>query len=313
MFCTESSVIVHEQRMTPVPGHIGALMVSYLACVAPGRLGSLINRALYWSENRRRRIDFMIIGIQKAGTSWLSARLHEVPDIQLSYPKETQFFKFRWRPEYDQWSPERVRARYLRRFWSPPRAKILFEASPGYVVDGAIARRVARILPDVRLIVVLRNPVHRAYSAYNMWVRNRQWPLSFQQTCLPVLERARQASAQHGDRLSFYQSLGLDVPDNLISYGLYYYHLIQWFEVFPRDRFYVMTTADLNNPERLADLLSFVGAEREGVAAMQLGREAAGKHLGAPISDTDRERLEAFFAPYNQILFKLLDVPDLDW
>ncbi|MDX1407247.1 MAG: sulfotransferase [Saprospiraceae bacterium] len=249
----------------------------------------------------------MIIGIQKGGTSWLSARLHEIPDVQLSYPKETHFFKFRWKPEYDTWSPARVRARYLRRFWKHPRAPVLFEASPGYIVDGAIARRIHRVMPDSKFVVILRDPVERAFSAYNMWVRKREWPLSFRETYQPAMERAIACASQHGDSMEFYHALNRDVPDNIISYGLYYYHLAQWFEVFPRKQFHVMTTRQLNDRRSLAALLSFVGVASSHLDHMQLAKVASGKYRGQPMNDTDRVQLSSFFAPYNEMLFGLLD------
>jgi hypothetical protein len=103
---------------------------------------------------------FLIIGAQKSATRWLRVNLGEHPDA-FTVPGEVEFFNLhfrrgvRWyRSWFDDWKGERA----------------VGEATPGYMMQGdnpgVVAARIDGMLPDVRLIALLRNPVDRAYSAF---------------------------------------------------------------------------------------------------------------------------------------------------
>ena len=98
----------------------------------------------------------------------------------------------------------------------------------------------------------------------------------------------------------------------MISFGWYYYHLKAWFDAFPRDQFFVMTTKQLNDRHTLEGLLDFIGVDQSAIDSMQLDVRPRG-HSGDPISAAARAELLAFYAPYNQRLFDLLGVDDLPW
>lgn len=108
------------------------------------------------------RIDFMVIGVQKAGTTALYDYLAEDPSIGLSQVKEVHFFDdetLDWaRPDYDP---------YHARFdWDRP--AIRGEATPIYVYWPGSLERIARYNPAIRLILLLRDPVERAWSHWRM-------------------------------------------------------------------------------------------------------------------------------------------------
>ena len=106
---------------------------------------------------------FLIIGAQKSATRWLRLNLGLHPDVYAA-STELEFFndneRFEtlgtswYREQFDGWSGERI----------------VGEATPGYMFwsDGpdVAAERIRRVVPDVRLIAILRNPVDRAQSAF---------------------------------------------------------------------------------------------------------------------------------------------------
>lgn len=103
--------------------------------------------------------NFLIIGAAKAGTTSLYHYVRQHPDIYMSPVKEPAFY-----------APgplsARSRAEYERLFEAATIQRARGEASPQYLNHEAAPDRIAADLPDVRLIVSLRNPVDRAYSSY---------------------------------------------------------------------------------------------------------------------------------------------------
>lgn len=116
-------------------------------------------RSLGPTANVDRLPTFMIIGAAKAGTTSLHHYLDQHPEISMSRPKETNFFE---RPDYRD-----AIAEYERCFADGTRAR--GEASVHYtcfpVVPG-VPERISSILPDLRLIYCVRDPVDRAVGHY---------------------------------------------------------------------------------------------------------------------------------------------------
>jgi hypothetical protein len=105
---------------------------------------------------------FLIIGAQKSATRWLRSNLGKHPDI-FTAQGELEFFHDEHR--YEDLGP----AGYRRMFKGWAGEPIVGEATPGYMMwrhqPEVVARRINEMLPDARLIAILRNPVDRAYSA----------------------------------------------------------------------------------------------------------------------------------------------------
>jgi hypothetical protein len=116
---------------------------------------------------------FLIIGAQKSATRWLRANLGAHPAIYTA-DFEVAFFN----------EPRRVRRQgvdwYRQQFAGWEGEPVVGEATPGYMVPRhepqLVARRIDRMLPDVRLIALLRNPVERAHSALVHHARRNRVP-----------------------------------------------------------------------------------------------------------------------------------------
>jgi hypothetical protein len=112
-----------------------------------------------------RNIDFLICGAQKAGTTALSAYLDMHPDISLPQRKELHFFD----NESIQWGENIniIRKRYHSLFIDTKEG-LRGEATPIYMYWQPCAERIWRYNQNIKLIAILRNPVTRAYSHWNM-------------------------------------------------------------------------------------------------------------------------------------------------
>lgn len=162
---------------------------------------------------------FLIIGSQKAGTSWLHNALAQHPEIVVSMPKELHFFNNR--ETYGRgldW--------YAEHFVATDRTRAIGESTPSFnTIDMAedqpnerrdlIPQRIHDAIPDVKLILILRDPIERAVSAYYHYLRKGKWP----------------------NWPSF-----SDVGDSLatISEGYYDVHLARWLEFFDPDQLQVL-------------------------------------------------------------------------
>ena len=122
--------------------------------------------------------DFLVAGVPKAGTTALHAALSGHPGLYLSQIKEPKFFltdgppPTRGGPGDALTYREHVweRARYEALFDAAPPGTLCGEATPLYLYDAAAMGRIRALIPDVKLIVIIRDPVERAHSNWtHLW------------------------------------------------------------------------------------------------------------------------------------------------
>lgn len=113
-----------------------------------------------------KTLDFMIVGVQKGGTTALSFFLDQHPQLAMASGKEVHLFDS---PEYSsQWSREQINQRYAAYFDGVSTELLWGEATPIYCYWSEIAEELQRYNPALKLIVILRDPVERAISQYAM-------------------------------------------------------------------------------------------------------------------------------------------------
>ena len=254
----------------------------------------------WWQLRRHPLPHFLIIGAQKGGTSTLYASLSTHPEIAAAQNKELHFF--------DRHYVDGIKS-YRRQFPELERGQITGEATPYYIFHPLAPDRVARMLPDVKLIAVLRNPVDRAYSQYHSSVRK-----GFED--LPTFEEALDAEAERlaGEREKVIEDPTYDSHSlrrhSYTARGIYADQLERWFEHFSREQFLILRSEDFAaRPRRfLRRCESFLGIRRGGAQLESAGRK--GRY--EPMGDETRKRLEEFYEPHNRRLQSLLD-EDFQW
>lgn len=126
--------------------------------------------------------NFLFIGAEKSGTTWFYRRLKEHPDIFLPETKEIHFFN-RYNSnlvEHDHYARFSL-SWYENFFRTCGGERVVGEVTPMYLCDPCAPERIKIVLPKVKLICCLRNPVDRAYSHYWMARRKEHTHLSFAQ------------------------------------------------------------------------------------------------------------------------------------
>lgn len=152
------------------------------------------------------------------------------PDVFLTYPKELRFFAKEGAPDFRGPGDDEAVNRnwvtswddYCGHFATVNGEKAIGEASPFYLCSEEAPRRIRTFLPDAKLIVVLRDPVERAFSSF-MYIRRWGWePLADFSQALELEDRRRRDNWEY---LWQYRKLGL--------YGA---QIERYLNVFPREQ-----------------------------------------------------------------------------
>lgn len=113
-----------------------------------------------------KSLDFMIIGVQKGGTTALSHFLSQHDQICMADGKEVHLFDA---PEFDpNWSAAEINQRYTPHFQAAIEGQLLGEATPIYLYWPEVIAALHRYNPALKLVVILRDPAERAISQYTM-------------------------------------------------------------------------------------------------------------------------------------------------
>jgi len=143
-----------------------------------GIIAGLTSRE-YMTRASEIKPNFFIIGTFKGGTTSLHQYLSQHPDVFMPGLKETRYFAFidsascsdgKYLDEIQY--PIRTQEQYLSLFEAADGQKAIGEASPVYLDNPGVAKRIASFDPEAKIIVSLRDPVARAVSGYQMWVRS---------------------------------------------------------------------------------------------------------------------------------------------
>lgn len=201
--------------------------------------------------------DFLLIGAARCGSTSLFAILTAHPHILAPSHKEVHFFDrnyLRGLDWYRRMFPLESHRRLVERRLGGP--ALTGEATTYYLFHPAVPERVARDLPEARLIAILRDPVDRAYSHYQLSVRNGHETLSFEE----ALDAEEERLAGEEERLlndPSYRSPA-HAYHSYVTRGLYLDQLVRWHRYVPRERLLVLRSEDLF--ERPADVVSEVSA-----------------------------------------------------
>ena len=264
-----------------------------------------VRRATAWA---RLRPTFLVIGAQRSGTTSLNDYLAEHPGVLCAAVKEVQYFH-RYYEKGDRWYrarfPFAIRGAWVRR--RTGRSPAVGETSPDYLFDPRAPARVHAFGARMRLIVILRDPVERAYSHWRMERRRGREPLSFEEAL------NREESELQGELELLLETSGYrEVPfrTSYVARGCYAEQLDRWLELFPREQLLVLTSEELiAHPEEVLSRISGFLEIPEWHAESHRLRGAQG---GAAVPSETRERLARTFAAPNRRLEELLD-RELDW
>jgi hypothetical protein len=242
--------------------------------------------------------DFLIIGAQRSGTTFVYSNLARQSCIAPALTKEVHFFDVyfeqgtRW---YQRFFPLRMRAAAERMRHRP---YLTGEASPYYVFHPHVPSRVARVLPNIKLIALLRNPVDRAYSHYQHERRRGFETLSFAEAI--AQESARiEHEAERMLKDEQYTSYNHQ-HYSYLSRGIYVDQLERWMRVFPSEQLLILRSEQLyaEPAATIGQVMSFLGIP---TPTPKVNRQHSAPTY-AKLDAAMRERLVEYFKPHNRRL-----------
>jgi hypothetical protein len=242
--------------------------------------------------------DFLIIGAQKAGTTALAGNLSRHPDVFMARASaashELHFFDSNWR---------RGLGWYRKCFTRPD--KLQGEKTPNYLSVPACHVRMAAVVPNAKLVVSLRNPIDRAYSAWNHFNQITDEARSWGWKEMPFREAIFQGNVPVIDhrRNPVMRSL-LDSGDYISKIK----HLLQYYS---RDKIHILIAERLraNREGEYAKLLAFLGLP-PSPAPFQ---DDHVREYPEPLDPDLREYLASYYAESNAELFAFLGEEIAEW
>jgi hypothetical protein len=203
--------------------------------------------------------DFLIPGEARCGSTTLFSLLSGHPDVFFPSEKELHYFSS-YRLEAD---AERERARlldYRAQFAGAAPHQRCGEATPNYLFDAGACARVRTLIPRVRLLVILRDPVARAWSHYWHQVRRGRETLGFEQALEAEASRIDAGDPLARSRFSY------------LSRGRYVESLVHWEQAFTREPICVLFLEELQRDTEatLARVCAHLGIPPEPLAQARL-------------------------------------------
>lgn len=252
--------------------------------------------------------DFLILGAQKSGTSSLYRWLAESPSVEAPTQKELHFFDLGFHRGLDWYRAQFAGLEEARAARDGGKPVLTGEASPYYLFHPVVPQRVREALPEVRLIALLRDPVHRAASHYHHEFSTGVESLPFE----AALDQEEERLAGEAERLLFeprYQSHN----HRHFSYqarGVYADQLERWREFFPAEQILVVKSERLfEEPNvEMRRIYDFLGIP----ADTDLDFAVWNKGSYPPISAEAEARLAERFRADNQRLYELVG-EDFGW
>ncbi len=258
------------------------------------------------TERLRLRPGFIMIGAQRCGTTSLFRMLAAHPQaMPAAHHKGVNYFDLNYYRGMRWYRGHFPATGLARRRAVPLGAPVTFEASGYYMYHPFALERMARDLPGVRLVAILRDPVDRAFSAYK-----HEYARGFEQEPFEKaleLEDERLAGEVNRMRDDISYESRSHRHHSYRHRGHYAEQLERVWAYFPRSQVHVMySEAYFDQPaQEYSRLLEFLGLRPFEPAGF--GRFNA--RPGAPMPPRTRQMLEEYYIPHNERLGKLLDVP----
>lgn len=240
--------------------------------------------------------DFAVIGASKAGTTYFYHLLVRHPHVEPAAFKELHYFDV----AYDK-GIEWYRQCFPTPRWKDGHKTITGEGTPGYLFGDQIPKQMADVMPEVRLICLLRNPVDRTYSAFHHKAKTKKETRTFEES----VEKAIAWEDKIPDT---------DDRRRFLANSIYVDHLKRWNQYFLKEQMLVLKSEEFfeKPTQTLKRAFEFLGLPEWEPEGWELGEKINKGKYKEGMSPEMRRKLEEYFAPHNQRLYEYLG-EDFGW
>jgi hypothetical protein len=253
------------------------------------------------TNKRKKKISFLIAGVQKAGTTALDSYLREHTDLIFPKVKELHFFDNE--KNFANGSPDYEK--YHSSFEIETGNKLMGETTPAYIFWKNAAKRIFDYNANMKFIVLLRNPIHRAFSHWNMQRTRGLERNSFLQSILNDLKQKRFSN-------SFEKNFSdEDRPFSYVDRGFYSVQINEYLKYFPMNNFLFLKKNGLKNEHQntINMVFNFLGVKTIPVEKKIIH---AGQY-GSKLNNKERLFLYEIYKEDIKITEKLLSWDCSEW
>jgi hypothetical protein len=195
---------------------------------------------------KMERLDFVLAGAQKSGTTALHYFLESHPNITMGDQQEMHFF------DDEEVFSHPVDYELLHKHFAPVRpSTIAGECTPIYLYWNPAMERIWKYNPKIKLVIILRNPIERAFAHWNMQRFKKREPLDFLDAVKEEKNRAKEAAPLQSRRFSY------------VDRGFYVEQLERVFKFFPAEQVKIIKFEGFRDKksETLHSVFHFLGVK----------------------------------------------------
>ena len=190
--------------------------------------------------------NFFIVGAPKSGTTSLYLYLDKIDSVFMSPVKEPGYFS----PSFHKYKSVRAitdKDEYLDLFKNVKNEIAIGEATPTYLFDPQTPNLIKKIIPKAKIIMILRNPIERAFSHYLHITQHRNETLSFHD-----IIRGNYEKSNNNDELSF-------IRQTCVEHSFYSEPVNRYFKIFGNDKVKILIFEEFvkNIKRSLEEVLEF--------------------------------------------------------
>ena len=247
------------------------------------------------------KLSFIVIGVQKGGTTSLDTALRRHPQVGMGRVKEIHFFD----DEDRNWRDIEIDA-YHAFFDFPAKRQVYGEVTPNYICWPPALERIARYNPDIKIIAMFRDPIHRAYShwqmTYSIGMENHGFALAIREG------RKRLPEKFDGDRVA-------TRTFTYVERGYYGTQLQQVLSLFPRKNVLLLKSEKFfqSQANTIRQVHEFLGIDTGAPVSTVHEHKHSSEVFPTRVSDEDVAYLREELAEEMQLFARLSGMDISDW
>jgi hypothetical protein len=263
--------------------------------------------------------DFLIIGAQKAGTVPLLRYLQQHPEL-IGANKEIGFFSTNNYYNGIKWYKKQLPIRIDKK-------KLIFEKTPEYIYYPETPKRIQKNNKNIKLILIIRNPVKRAFSGWNHYKKYYySWENYSKEKLMKRVNRnlGFEKSKHMIDFLNepeykdFYECIIEEIElinkdifryfPSFVRRGIYYEQIKNYMKYFDKKQILIIESSDLRNKkeEVLNNVTDFLEISSFDFSNINLKEIHKSNYKGSKIDEKSEKILKEFYKPYNEKLFEII-------
>jgi hypothetical protein len=263
------------------------------------------------------KVSLFVVGAQKAGTSALHDYLIKHQNVIGGNKKEINFFNH---PEKFNQGNSWYHKQFARPLFYKPK-RVFLDSTPQYLSEEGVAKQIYSYNPDAKIVILLREPVSRAYSAWNMYKQfselSAERKESLIKSHIPKYQVSNFESIINKTPFpSFDDYINKELIDGsltnhypqIIRRGIYVDQIKPYVDVFGLDNVLVFESNyfKTNKVKVTSKVLEAVGLSPLTVAPNDL-KSVHSRSYENPMSKFTEDKLKVFYKPHNERLFNLIN------